>query len=288
MLFSVRSVLCSAVVAALVFGVAGSPARDVPTASAVGDDPTILLDSITVDARIETPLFEQPVMPESVHLGYGFVQPKSFDHTYTDVIFDEHSIVPSTESQVLYAYTDQDPDAAALVLDLNRSLPQYTFLGVIDWFEQPSGGTHSTEAFGNPNIVFHTSPGARVSYFEMTVAPFTIEKRIVDPFHGGVPSGQDSTATIQPRVIIQPYSVWRIITDGPVATIDAYGPPPPGDATCNAAIDSLDALLVLQRGAALIPIVPCEKAADVNADRSIDSLDAQLILQFVAGLIPQL
>jgi hypothetical protein len=80
-------------------------------------------------------------------------------------------------------------------------------------------------------------------------------------------------------------SMYRVVADGPLAVIEAYGPPPPGDADCDAAADSTDALLVLQRGARLLAVLRCEKAADVFPDGSIDARDAQRILQFVAGLI---
>jgi hypothetical protein len=61
---------------------------------------------------------------------------------------------------------------------------------------------------------------------------------------------------------------------------------PPGDVNCSGAINSVDAALVLQFAAGLIPSLPCEPAADVNWDGSVNSIDAALILQFTAGLIP--
>ena len=61
-----------------------------------------------------------------------------------------------------------------------------------------------------------------------------------------------------------------------------------GDADCNASVDSIDAVLVLQFDAGLISSVPCPEDADVNRDGNVDSLDATLMLQFDASLITSL
>ncbi len=66
-------------------------------------------------------------------------------------------------------------------------------------------------------------------------------------------------------------------------------PTPPGqagDANKDGTVNSIDAALVLQRTAGLLPSI--NPNADVNGDGRIDSIDAALILQFVAGLIPRL
>jgi len=274
---SLRAVLCGVLAAALVLCVAESPARDVPTAHASEDDPTILLSSIAVGITVDAPAFDHPDLPTYVHLGYGMAQPKAFDPETGDVVFYDQLIYPSSQSQTFEANVADDPRAAALADDIMVSPP----LGWRTFFVyQVTPGTVA----GYGDLAMHIPPGAQISYFKMTVAPFTIEKRIVDPFHVsgsiGIPP--------QPNFIIQPYSVYRMITDGPVAVIEAWGPPPPGDATCDAQANSIDALIMLQRSAGLLETLSCEKAADVNADGSIDSLDAQLILQFVAGLIPVL
>jgi hypothetical protein len=98
----------------------------------------------------------------------------------------------------------------------------------------------------------------------MTVPPFTLEKK-----H-------------QPLGFASQYG---LAMNGERVIIQAYGPPPPGDATCDAVANSIDALVIEQRDAGLLDSLPCAKAADANHDSAVDALDAALILQFVAGLI---
>ena len=61
-----------------------------------------------------------------------------------------------------------------------------------------------------------------------------------------------------------------------------------GDVDCNQAVNSIDAALILQYGAGLLPTLNCGSAGDVNRDDSIDSIDAALVLQHSAGLLPEL
>jgi hypothetical protein len=60
-----------------------------------------------------------------------------------------------------------------------------------------------------------------------------------------------------------------------------------GDANCSDDVTSVDALLVLQFVAALVPSIACEDNAELNGG-GIDSVDALLVLQYVAGLIDSL
>ena len=60
---------------------------------------------------------------------------------------------------------------------------------------------------------------------------------------------------------------------------------PFGDVNCNAAVNSIDAALVLQFDARLTGSLACPEFADMNQDGRIGSVDAALILQRVAGLI---
>ena len=61
-----------------------------------------------------------------------------------------------------------------------------------------------------------------------------------------------------------------------------------GDASNNGTVDSIDALLVLQFVAALLPDLPSEMNADANQNGTVNAIDATLILQFIAGLIGML
>lgn len=75
-----------------------------------------------------------------------------------------------------------------------------------------------------------------------------------------------------------------------------YGSNPPptigldfyGDADCNGRANSIDAALILQRGAGLVTNLPCGPLANVNSDARIDSIDAALVLQYSAGLLTHL
>ena len=76
------------------------------------------------------------------------------------------------------------------------------------------------------------------------------------------------------------------------STVSCFGPQssrgltgPRGDADCSSDVSSIDAALVLQFDAGLLSRNDCLLAADVNRDGAIDSRDALLILQDVAGLL---
>jgi len=53
-------------------------------------------------------------------------------------------------------------------------------------------------------------------------------------------------------------------------------------------VNSVDAALVLQRTAGIIPSLACEQNADANLDGQVNAIDAALILQFTAGLLSHL
>ncbi|MEX2158804.1 MAG: dockerin type I repeat-containing protein [Dehalococcoidia bacterium] len=60
---------------------------------------------------------------------------------------------------------------------------------------------------------------------------------------------------------------------------------PPGDANCDNTANTLDATLILQYHARLIPNLACLSVADVNADGRVNSIDAYLLLFFTASPI---
>jgi alpha-tubulin suppressor-like RCC1 family protein len=77
---------------------------------------------------------------------------------------------------------------------------------------------------------------------------------------------------------------------GTPVDVVAMPPYPVGDVNCDGAVDSIDALFVLQLGARLIPpgALSCSQNEDVNRDRDVNAIDAAVILQYSAGLIPAL
>ncbi len=74
------------------------------------------------------------------------------------------------------------------------------------------------------------------------------------------------------------------------APVDVLGrdKTPVGDANCGGTVDSIDAALVLQLTAGLVPSLRCQGEADVNEDGRVNTIDAALILQYIAGLLHQL
>jgi hypothetical protein len=60
--------------------------------------------------------------------------------------------------------------------------------------------------------------------------------------------------------------------------------PPAGDASCDGSVNSIDAALVLQYDAHLVPLNGCLSGADLNRDDTVNSIDASIILQCSAGL----
>ena len=85
-------------------------------------------------------------------------------------------------------------------------------------------------------------------------------------------------------------------TPTPPSTSTPTSPPTPtptppgvtGDANCSGGVNSIDAALVLQLVAGLLPTLSCEENADTNEDGTVNSIDATLILQHIVGLLPTL
>jgi len=79
------------------------------------------------------------------------------------------------------------------------------------------------------------------------------------------------------------------ITDGKITCASGPSPTPLsnfwGDVDCDFVVSAVDALLVLQIVAALLPTAPCMHNGDVLPNDGLNSIDGVLILQFSAGII---
>ena len=71
---------------------------------------------------------------------------------------------------------------------------------------------------------------------------------------------------------------------GPTSAVRRWA----GDLNCDNLFTAIDATLILELHAALLPELPCPRDSDVNGDGLTNSVDAALILQFSAGLLPTL
>ena len=81
-------------------------------------------------------------------------------------------------------------------------------------------------------------------------------------------------------------------TRSPAYTVTVSGAPTPtpplffsGDVDCDGVVSTLDALLLLQFHAGLLPGIPCSVQANTYPDCDVDARDAFIVLQVVAGLI---
>ena len=90
-------------------------------------------------------------------------------------------------------------------------------------------------------------------------------------------------------------AVFGGVDDGSSAFTPVPTVPPPaslpdetGDTNCDGVVNPLDAALILQLSAGMIPALPCPGGGDNNGDGITNPLDAALILQFSAGLLGSL
>lgn len=58
-----------------------------------------------------------------------------------------------------------------------------------------------------------------------------------------------------------------------------------GDVNCDGETNAVDAALLLQHSAGLLPSLSCAQNADINGDGRADAIDAAITLQYVAGLL---
>ena len=64
-------------------------------------------------------------------------------------------------------------------------------------------------------------------------------------------------------------------------------PTVPPDVNCDGAVDSRDALLILQLDAHLLDHLACPDVADANEDGVVDAVDASIVLQVSAGFFAE-
>ena len=77
-------------------------------------------------------------------------------------------------------------------------------------------------------------------------------------------------------------------TSTAVATPTSTPPGLLGDVNDDGLINPIDAALVLQFSAGILPVLPTFDRGDVNQDGIVNAIDAALILQFAAGLLTTL
>jgi hypothetical protein len=85
--------------------------------------------------------------------------------------------------------------------------------------------------------------------------------------------------------------IWRLSSgNGAAGIMDGERRPqkPCGDVNDNGRVDSVDATLILQYGAGLVPQLANAPSGDLNGDGSVNSIDATLVLQYAAALVSQL
>ena len=126
------------------------------------------------------------------------------------------------------------------------------------------------------------------------------DEELVDAIHQLQRDIYEAGPTYLP--IVSPFNrtlYWNFVKNIPrgLGTLDRFindwwlGPEvrgPSGDANCDGEVDALDASLVLQQSAGLLPALACPTNADVNHDGQLDARDAALLLQHDAGLLPEL
>ncbi len=161
---------------------------------------------------------------------------------------------------------------AALLLQCTPSLSRVTLRDRLITYSDDLGdfGPDNVFGYGRPNV------------FAAAVASNTCGLPTPTP----TPSPTETpTRTDTPTPSITPTPNLSVT---PTVTATPTPPAPAGDANCDGLVNAIDAALILQYGAGLLPALPCPQAADANHDASINSIDAALVLQFVAGLIGQL
>jgi hypothetical protein len=171
-----------------------------------------------------------------------------------------------------------------------------------------------THADGDIDIYLHNPAGSQIAFSNGTannesitaVAATTGSYRLrVRLFAGTPPEGNDYRlliSTTQPDATNTPAPSSTPSPTGTSAPTSTPSPPAAtstpsptmtlakalGDVNDDGQVTAVDAALILQLSAGIIPSLVNPGSADVNEDGSINAIDATLILQFVAGIISTL
>lgn len=183
----------------------------------------------------------------------------------------------------------------------------------VTWGFDTASATHTTtectgscgSSIGNPDSREWHSGNVSNGTFEQTfnspgtfqyqcnIHPSSMRGTII--VGGGAPPTPSPVPTETPVPTLPvPPSPAPTETETPVPTNTAVPGPtstPPGlrgDVNGDGRIDPIDAALVLQFTAGMLPALPIFERGDVNGDGTINAIDAALILQFTAGLLTTL
>ncbi|MCI0855945.1 MAG: hypothetical protein J4N98_04590 [Chloroflexi bacterium] len=123
------------------------------------------------------------------------------------------------------------------------------------------------------------TPG--VFQYQCNIHPTQMRGTII--VSGGAPPTLPAPPSPEPSA-----TATSVPTSTPVPAPTSTPPGMRGDVNGDGGINAIDAALVLQFSAGLLPALPSFDRADVNGDGSVNAIDAALILQFSAGLLTTL
>ncbi len=134
-------------------------------------------------------------------------------------------------------------------------------------------------------LVIHCGAGGPLDTPTPTAPPTSTPRPTVTPMPTSTPW---PTLTPMPTPTPGGPTAVYVFIDASITTASVSALPSTGDGTCSNTFDAIDATLVLQLHARLIPPSPCPRDSDVNDDGRTDSVDAALIMQYATGLIATL
>ena len=144
--------------------------------------------------------------------------------------------------------------------------------GTIERVSVADGGSEGNGASTSPSV---SSDGTTVA-FQSSAGNLVAGdgNGVTDVFVRGKALGPGPTSTPTPRP--------------PTVTPTPTSAPRGGDVNGDGRVNSIDAAIILQYAAGLLPSPPGGPSSDVNHDGQTNAIDAALILQYSAGLLGQL